>query len=157
MQVNLSASASTGIDWTPDDYGEELENQYVHSVSLGITIPLLDRGAIAGSVESARLAREQALISRERNARTLRDDVETLWRALRLDLAKRPSADLSLRAAEQSFLRAQEKQKLGELSYSDLLQEKTSFDSARLSRQRLRWSLLENSIRLRILRGAYGR
>ncbi|MBO7130896.1 MAG: TolC family protein, partial [Fibrobacterales bacterium] len=87
----------------------------------------------------------------------LRDDVETLWRALRLDLAKRPSADLSLRAAEQSYLRAQEKQKLGDLSYSDLLQEKTSFDSARLSRQRLRWSLLENSIRLRILRGAYGR
>lgn len=157
VQVNLSASASTGIDWTPDDYGEELENQYVHSVSLGITIPLLDRGSIAGSVESARLAREQALISRERNARELRDDVETLWRALRLDLAKKPSADLSLRAAEQSYLRAQEKQKLGELSYSDLLQEKTSFDSARLSRQRLRWSLLENSIRLRILRGAYGR
>ena len=155
VKVNLSASASTGIDWTPDDYGDELRNQYVHSVSLGITIPLLDRGSIAGSVESARLAREQALISRERNARELRDDVETLWCALRLDLAKKPSADLALLAAERSYLRAQEKQKLGDLSYSDLLQEKTSFDSARLSRQRLRWSLLENSIRLRILRGAF--
>ena len=150
VKVNLSASASTGIDWTPDDYGDELRNQYVHSVSLSVSVPLLDRGAISGAVASARLGKEQALISLERDRRQFRDEIEALWRSLRLNLARMPSADLSLRAAEQSYAHAQSKLEAGKLSTFELLQEKSSLEQARLARQRVRWSVLSDSMSLRI-------
>lgn len=144
-QLNLSASASTGIRWTPADYGDELKERYQHGVTLALSVPILNRGATAAAVERALLDKRQQQIDRERNLRQLQEQIEDLWLQRRLLVEQLPAADLAMKASEINYQNDRQKQSVGAISYADLLQSRNSRDAARYRWQQTLWSLVENS------------
>lgn len=145
MQLNLSASASTGIRWTPADYGDELKDRYQHGVTLALSVPIFNRGATAAAVERALLDKRQQQIDRERNWRQLQEQIEDLWLQRRLLVEQLPAADLAMKASEINYQNDRQKQSVGAISYADLLQSRNSRDAARYRWQQTLWSLVENS------------
>ena len=152
-QINLTASASTGIKWTPADYGDELKNKYQHGVTLGISIPILNRGTTTAALERALIERKEIAIESERNLRQLQEQIEDLWIDRNSMIEQLPAAELAMSAAEQNYLHDRERHTLGAISYADLLTSQSNRDSARYRWQKTRWSLAENRLTLDIQLG----
>lgn len=147
-QLNLTGSASTGIRWTPDSYGKELQNRYQHGITLGLSIPILNRGATSFALERSMIQRKEIEIQREQNLRLLQEEIEELWLNLQLMMEQLPATELALRAAETNYHYDRERHALGQISYAELLQSQSSRNSARYRWQQARWSLIENRIAL---------
>lgn len=109
IAVTLGADASTGFQaWESDRYGRQLKNGYTHSVTLGISIPLIDGGTTRAKILSAQVENERAEVTRRETGKNLENSLEQLYMQAESADASWLAAIASLESAQESFAVAAE-------------------------------------------------
>lgn len=131
ISVTLGADASTGFQaWESDRYGRQLKNGYTHSVTLGISIPLIDGGTTQAKVLSAQVESERAEVARRETGKNLENSLEQLYMQAESADASWLAAIASLESAQESFDVAVEQRKAGSLTFTDFLEQKNNLQNA---------------------------
>ncbi len=131
ISVTLGADASTGFQaWESDRYGRQLKNGYTHSVTLGISIPLVDGGTTQAKVLSAQVENELAKVTRRETGKNLENSLEQLYMQAESADASWLAAIASLESAQESFAVAVEQRNAGSLNFTDFLERKNDLQNA---------------------------
>lgn len=132
INVNLGAKATTGLQsWESDGYGNQMKVGYTHSLTLGITIPIIDAGETNAKVLAAQVALAQAEVTKQETNKNLENNIEQLYlQSLSAD-AQWNAALLQVQAEEEGFRVAEEQRLAGTLAYTDYLEQKNNLESAR--------------------------
>ncbi len=131
ISVTLGADASTGFQaWESDRYGRQLKNGYTHSVTLGISIPLVDGGTTQAKVLSAQVENERAKVTRRETGKNLENSLEQLYMQAESADASWLAAIASLESAQESFAVAVEQRNAGSLNFTDFLERKNDLQNA---------------------------
>lgn len=132
INVNLGANATTGLQsWESDGYGNQMKLGYTHSLTLGITIPIVDAGETNAKVLGAQVASAQAEVTKKETGKELENNMEQLYlQAVSAD-AQWDAAKLQVEAEEESFRVAEEQRTAGSLGYTDYLEQKNNLETAR--------------------------
>jgi outer membrane protein len=134
IKVSLGANASTGLQaWESDKYGRQLKDGYSHSVSLNISIPIIDGGATENKVLQAQINETQSMVSLQEQAKSLETAIEKLYlNALSADMQWK-AAILQVEAETEALHVAEEQRNAGALTYTDYLSQKNSLESAQVT------------------------
>lgn len=134
ITVTLGANASTGFQaWESDCYGHQMKHGYQHSVSLGINIPIIDRGATANKVLSAQVTEAETQVALQEAGKTLENNLEKLYiNAMSADMQWKAAA-LQVEAETEALQVAEEQRNAGALTYTDFLTQKNSLDNAKIT------------------------
>lgn len=131
IAVTLGADASTGFQaWESDRYGRQLKNGYTHSVSLGVSIPLIDGGTTRAKILSAQVENERAEVTRRETGKNLENSLEQLYMQAENADASWLAAIASLESAQESFAVAVEQRNAGSLTFTDFLEQKNNLQNA---------------------------
>lgn len=131
IAVTLGADASTGFQaWESDRYGRQLKNGYTHSVSLGVSIPLIDGGTTRAKILSAQVENERAEVTRRETGKNLENSLEQLYMQAESADASWLAAIASLESAQESFAVAVEQRNAGSLTFTDFLEQKNNLQNA---------------------------
>ncbi len=131
IAVTLGADASTGFQaWESDRYGRQLKNGYTHSVTLGISIPLIDGGTTRAKILSAQVENERAEVTRRETGKNLENSLEQLYMQAESADASWLAAIASLESAQESFAVAAEQRNAGSLTFTDFLEQKNNLQNA---------------------------
>ena len=131
IAVTLGADASTGFQaWESDRYGRQLKNGYTHSVTLGISIPLIDGGTTQAKILSAQVENERAKVTRRETGKNLENSLEQLYMQAESADASWLAAIASLESAQESFAVAVEQRNAGSLTFTDFLEQKNNLQNA---------------------------
>lgn len=134
ITVTLGANASTGFQaWESDCYGHQMKHGYQHSLSLGISIPIIDRGATANKVLSAQVTEAETQVALQEAGKTLENNLEKLYiNAMSADMQWKAAA-LQVEAETEALQVAEEQRNAGALTYTDFLTQKNSLDNAKIT------------------------
>ena len=134
ITVTLGASAGTGFQaWESDCYGHQMKHGYSHSLSLGINIPIIDRGATANKVLSAQITEAETQVALQEAGKTLENNLEKLYiNAMSADMQWK-AASLQVEAETEALQVAEEQRNAGALTYTDFLTQKNSLDNAKVT------------------------
>ena len=131
VRASLGASASTGLQaWESGHYGRQVKNGYSHSISLNISIPIIDGGATENKVLQAQLSETESMVSLKEQAKSLENSIEKLYlNALSADMQWK-AAILQVEAENEALQVAEEQRNVGALTYTDYLSQKNRLESA---------------------------
>lgn len=134
ITVTLGASAGTGFQaWESDCYGHQMKHGYQHSLSLGINIPIIDRGATTNKVLSAQVTEAETQVALQEAGKTLENNLEKLYiNAMSADMQWK-AASLQVEAETEALQVAEEQRNAGALTYTDFLTQKNSLDNAKVT------------------------
>ena len=156
IQVSLGAQASTGLTaWESDVYWRQLKNGYNHSVSLNISIPLIDKGTTTNKVLSAQIEAAKTEITKKETAKDLENNIETLYLNTIAAESQWEAAALELEANEIAFEVAKSQKELGAITYTDYLTRKTSVDTSKLTLTQAKFTTLLARTLLDLYGGAF--
>lgn len=156
INVSLGASASTSLTaWETDDYGNQLKNRYLHSISLGIAIPIIDNGVEDANVLQAQIGVTQARLNKKETEKNLENVIETLYLNAKSADLQWEAALLQKEAEEEAYRVVEEQRLLGLISYTDFLEQKNKLESALLSINSAKYNSLLMRKRIDIYRMAY--
>ena len=132
ISVTLGAEASTGFQaWESDRYARQVKNGYTHSLTLGISIPIVDGGTTKAKVLSAQVESERAKVSQRETGKTLENNLEKLYMQAESADASWLAAIAGLESAEEAFHVAAEQRSAGTISFTDFLEQKNNLQSAK--------------------------
>lgn len=132
------SSVSTGIITDTDQKNEnrfvrQLKQGYQHSVSLGINIPLVDRGATTNKVLQAQINEAESQMALMETSKSLENNVEKLYlNAVSADMQWK-AAVLQVEAETEAMTVAEEQRNAGALTYTDYLSQKNSLENAKVT------------------------
>ncbi len=134
ITVTLGANASTGLQaWESGAYVDQLKYGYQHSVTLGINIPLVDRGATANKVLQAQVNESESQVALQEASKNLENNIEKLYlNALSADMQWKAAA-LQVEAEAEALAVAEEQRNAGALTYTDFLSQKNSLEAAQVT------------------------
>lgn len=134
ITVTLGASANSGFSaWESDRYGRQLKNGYQHSISLGINIPIIDRGATENKVLSAQVNEAETQLALKEADKTLENNLEKLYlNALSADMQWK-AAVLQVEAEQEALQVAEEQRNAGAITYTDFLTQKNNLEKAQVT------------------------
>lgn len=134
ITVTLGANASTGFQaWESKYPGHQMKHGYQHSLSLGINIPIIDRGATANKVLSAQVSEAETQVALQEAGKTLENNLEKLYiNAVSADMQWKAAA-LQVEAETEALQVAEEQRNAGALTYTDYLSQKNSLDNAKVT------------------------
>ena len=156
VTVTLGADATTGFQaWESDRYANQMKVGYTHSVTLGITVPIIDKGQTTAKVLNAQIASEKAEVTRQETDKTLENEMEQLYlQAVSAD-ASWNAAIIQRDAREEAFRVADEQYRAGSLGYTDYLERKNELESARRTLTQAKYSSILARDLLDLYRGKY--
>jgi len=133
VTVTLGASIGTNMTaWQTDNYGGQLKDNYTHTISLGINIPIIDGGTTTNKVLQAQVNEAESQVSLQETAKTLENNIEKLYlNAISADMQWK-AAILQVSAEEEALVVAEEQRNAGALTYTDFLSQKNSLESAQV-------------------------
>lgn len=133
-----TGSISTGITTDTDQKNEnrfvrQLKSSYQHSISLGINIPLVDRGATTNKVLQAQINEAESQMALMETSKSLENNVEKLYlNAVSADMQWKAAA-LQVEAETEAMAVAEEQRNAGALTYTDYLSQKNSLENAKVT------------------------
>lgn len=154
ISISLGASAGTGIQaWhtegntsnipattttttTSSDenrFVRQLKGSYQHSLSLGISIPIVDRGATESKVLQAQINEAESQMALMEASKNLENNIEKLYlNAVSADMQWK-AALLQLEAETEATAVAEEQRNAGALTYTDFLSQKNNLENAKVT------------------------
>lgn len=152
--INLSASASTGLSaWESGAYGSQFKNGYTHSLTLGISIPIVDWGATRASVLQAQVAKEKVLLSSQSNDKSLENTIETLTLQAEASRLQWQTAKQQAVAQEAAWQVVNDKENLGMLDRATYLQQKNLYLNAQAKLNQAKFTYLRDRALLSLFTG----
>lgn len=143
ISVTLGAQASTGLQaWESSAYGSQIRDGYNHSITLGINIPIIDRGATSNKVLSAQIESARAQISKQETGKDLENNIEQLYLNAIASNGQWVASLLQVEAAEAAYRVAEDQKAVGAITYTDYLSIKNNLDSAKLSLSQAKYTFL---------------
>ncbi|TRZ42326.1 TolC family protein [Robertkochia solimangrovi] len=129
--LNLGGSVSTGYTNTQDlAFYDQFEGNFNQRVSLSLNIPIFSKGTNKAKLENAKIALEQAKISRQSEEKAMFEKIDTAWRNA-LAAQEQLSASLAAQdAAEQSYSLAQKQFDVGQISMTDLIVSQNTYTNS---------------------------
>lgn len=134
----VQSSASATIDPSVDTKSEnrfvrQLKQGYQHSISLGINIPLVDRGATTNKILQAQINEAESQMALMETSKSLENNVEKLYlNAVSADMQWK-AAVLQVEAETEAMTVAEEQRNAGALTYTDYLSQKNSLENAKVT------------------------
>lgn len=143
ISVTLGANSSTGLQaWESKGYKDQLKYGWQNSLTLGISIPIIDAGATANKVLLAQVNEAETQVGLQETAKNLENSIEKLYlNALSADLQWK-AAVLQVAAEQEALKVAEEQRRLGALTYTDYLNQKNSLESAQVALNNAKYTSL---------------
>lgn len=134
IKVSLGANASTGLQaWESDRYGRQLKNGYNHSISLGVSIPIIDGGATANKVLISQVNESEKQIAIQEDIKSITNNIEKLYlNAVSADMQWK-AAIMQVEAEKEAVKVAEEQRNAGAITYTELLTQKNNLESAQVT------------------------
>jgi outer membrane protein len=153
LRPSLNAFANTGtnysnLSFTNASYFEQLGENLNGSVSLGLTIPIYDKGATKTQIESARLRMITQEISNKQVKQTIEADVQRAFQDVKAAAKQLQAAERTTNASQQAFNNTQKRYELGA---SSLLEFNTSRNNLATAEQNLIIAKYDYIFKLKIL------
>ena len=154
VSVTLGANSSTGLQaWESKGYKDQLKYGWQNSLTLGISIPIIDAGATANKVLLAQVNEAETQVGLQETAKTLENNIEKLYlNALSADLQWK-AAVLQVEAEQEALKVAEEQRRLGALTYTDFLSQKNSLESAQVTLNNAKYTSLLSRKLLELYQG----
>ena len=143
ISVTLGASSSTGLQaWQSDAYGDQLKDGWQNSITLGITIPIIDGGTTANKVLQAQVSENQSQLALKETAKALENSIEKLYlNAMSADMQWK-AAILQVEAETEALTVAEEQRNAGALTYTDFLTQKNNLEKAQVTLTNAKYTCL---------------
>ena len=154
VSVTLGANSSTGLQaWESKGYKDQLKYGWQNSLTLGISIPIIDAGATANKVLLAQVNEAETQVGLQETAKTLENNIEKLYlNALSADLQWK-AAVLQVEAEQEALKVAEEQRRLGALTYTDFLSQKNNLESAQVTLNNAKYTSLLSRKLLELYQG----
>lgn len=131
-----ATSAATSITTESSDenrFVRQLKNGYQHSLSLGISIPIVDRGVTTSKVLQAQINEAESQMALRESSKNLENNIEKLYiNAMSADMQWK-AAQLQLEAETEATAVAEEQRNAGAITYTDYLTQKNNLESAKVT------------------------
>lgn len=143
ISVTLGAQAGTGLQaWESDGYGNQLKYGYNHSVTLGINIPIIDKGSTTNKVLNAQIQSERSKITQQETLKALENLMEQLYLNAMAAENQWKAAMLQVQANEAAFQVANDQKNLGAITYTDYLSYKADLETSKITLTQAKYSAL---------------
>lgn len=143
ISVTLGAQAGTGLQaWESDGYGNQLKYGYNHSVTLGINIPIIDKGSTTNKVLNAQIQSERSKITQQETLKALENLMEQLYLNAMAAENQWKAAMLQVQANEAAFQVADDQRNLGAITYTDYLSYKADLETSKITLTQAKYSAL---------------
>lgn len=143
ISVTLGAQAGTGLQaWESDGYGNQLKYGYNHSVTLGINIPIIDKGSTTNKVLNAQIQSERSKITQQETLKALENLMEQLYLNAMAAENQWKAAMLQVQANEAAFQVADDQKNLGAITYTDYLSYKADLETSKITLTQAKYSAL---------------
>ena len=124
-----------------------------NSLTLGISIPIIDAGATTNKVLLAQVNEAETQVGLQETAKTLENNIEKLYlNALSADLQWK-AAVLQVEAEQEALKVAEEQRRLGALTYTDFLSQKNNLESAQVTLNNAKYTSLLSRKLLELYQG----
>src|SRR5690554_68918 len=141
IKVSLGASASTGWSaWESKDYSNQVKETYSHGISLGVSIPILDRSATKNNVLQAQINALQSQIQHKNSKKQLENLLELLYLNTLSSISQWEAAILETEAATEAFRVIGEQWSLGLISYTEFLEQKNKLEAAEFNQNKAKYN-----------------
>ena len=130
---NISLSAGTGIGHNTsydNPFGEQLKNSWDNTLSVNLSIPILDNRQIKSNIELAKLETTNSQLNHLDQVKTLRKTIESLLLDANSSQEQYRSAIENLKYAKESYYQIQEQFNVGMKNTTDLLSGKNNYLTA---------------------------
>lgn len=143
ISVTLGAQAGTGLQaWESDGYGNQLKYGYNHSITLGINIPIIDKGSTTNKVLNAQIQSERSKITQQETLKALENLMEQLYLNAMAAENQWKAAILQVQANEAAFQVADDQKNLGAITYTDYLSYKADLETSKITLTQAKYSAL---------------
>lgn len=143
ISVTLGAQAGTGLQaWESDGYGNQLKYGYNHSVTLGINIPIIDKGSTTNKVLNAQIQSERSKITQQETLKALENLMEQLYLNAMAAENQWKAAMLQVQANEAAFQVADDQKNHGAITYTDYLSYKADLETSKITLTQAKYSAL---------------
>lgn len=143
ISVTLGAQAGTGLQaWESDGYKNQLKYGYNHSITLGINIPIIDKGATTNKVLTAQIQSERSKITQQETMKALENLIEQLYLNAIAAENQWQAALLQVEANEAAFKVADDQKNLGAITYTDYLSYKADLETSKITLTQAKFSAL---------------
>lgn len=143
ISVTLGAQVGTGLQaWESDGYGNQLKYGYNHSVTLGINIPIIDKGSTTNKVLNAQIQSERSKITQQETLKALENLMEQLYLNAMAAENQWKAAMLQVQANEAAFQVADDQKNLGAITYTDYLSYKADLETSKITLTQAKYSAL---------------
>ena len=143
ISVTLGAQAGTGLQaWESDGYVNQLKYGYNHSITLGINIPIIDKGSTTNKVLNAQIQSERSKITQQETLKALENLMEQLYLNAMAAENQWKAAMLQVQANEAAFQVADDQKNLGAITYTDYLSYKADLETSKITLTQAKYSAL---------------
>jgi outer membrane protein len=142
--MSLSGSLSTGLRWETQDprYQTQLKNGFGYSVSLGLSIPIIDWGSAMDGVLQAQVAQERAQISAINTQKRLENAIEQLALQVETYRLQWEVSAIQVAAQQLALEKSVQQHELGMLDISSLIQQQTIFNNSQIRHNQAKYNYL---------------
>lgn len=153
--ISLSAAAGTGLSaWESGAYGTQLKTGYNHSLSLGISIPIVDWGAAQAGVLQAQVAKERSELSVRSTDKSLENTLEQLTQQTEAARLQWQAASSQMAAQTLALRIVNEKHTAGLVDNLALTQQKNTYQNAQAKLTQAKYNFLLGHALLALYTGA---
>ena len=129
--LSLTGSLGTGYTSIDDEtFSDQFDINFNQRVGLSLSIPIFNRNATKAAVKTASLNIEKAKIQKQTTEKQIYKKVETAYQNALSAKEQVVASEASKAAAEQSYILAQKKYELGDLSTTDLVISQNTYTNA---------------------------
>jgi outer membrane protein len=142
--ASLSASLGTGLNWEVSNpkYQTQLKNGLGYSLSIGISIPIVDRGAAADGILQAQVAQEKAQISALNTQKQLENAIEQLALQTETYRLQWEVSSIQVNAQKLALNKSVQQHELGLMDISSLIQQQTIFNNSQVRHNQAKYNYL---------------
>jgi outer membrane protein len=143
ISVTLGAQAGTGLQaWESGAYGDQLKYGYNHSITLGINIPIIDKGTTTNKVLNAQIQSEKSKITQQETEKSLENLIEQLYLNALAAENQWQATVLQVEANETAFKVAEDQKNLGAITYTDYLSYRSELETSKLTLTQAKYTAL---------------
>lgn len=124
------------------------------TAELTFSVPVFDGGQARASILSATADLRQATLDRDERAREISLDIDSAWRTLESDLARRRTLETSVASADENYRLVSEEYRSGLATNLEVITAQNLLLSSRLELQRQRYQVKLDWVAIQIVRGA---
>ena len=144
-RITLSAGLGSFIDWDKEPkYGTQAKNNFDYNAgfAIGVTIDIIDWGAVDHDILQAQVRKEQAQITAQNTQKQLENSIEQLALQIETYRLQWEVSTIQLTAQKLSLDKSIQQHELGMLDISSLIQQQTIYNNSIIRHNQAKYNYL---------------